>query len=114
MVFSLLVLATPSIGPPPSTGPLKPELEPGLEMELEGDDSGEFEFPSASEALPESPLAAVCALELTVCCTPPGGAAKAPRAAACCPPCTPPRVPCPGAWPGICPNTGPLFKLTSV
>src|SRR6266478_334727 len=113
MVFSLLVLATPSIGPPPSTGPLKPELEPELEMEFEDDDSGELEFPSASEALPESPLAGVCA-PAPVCCIPPGCAAKAPSAAACGPPCTPPSVLCPGGWPGICPSTGPLFKLTSV
>src|SRR6266852_7373696 len=113
MVFSLLALATPSIGPPPSTVPLKPELERELEMELEGDDSGGFGFPSAFELL-ESPLAAVCAPAVPVGCTPPGCAAKAPRAAACGPPCTPPRAPCPGAWPGICPNTGPLFKLMSV
>src|SRR5258708_10417226 len=100
MVFSLLVLATPSIGPPPSTGPLKPELEPKLEIELEGDDSGELEFPSAFELL-ESPVAGVCAAAVPVGCTPPDGAAKAPRAAACGPPFNPPRLPCPWAWPAI-------------
>jgi len=34
MLFSLLMLATPKIGPPPKVGPLKPEPEPGLEPEL--------------------------------------------------------------------------------
>src|SRR5260370_20091406 len=113
MIFSLLVLAPRSSGPRRSSGRLKRELKHEVEMELEGDDSGELECPSAFELL-ESPVAGVCAAAVTVCCTPPGCAAKAPRAAACGPPCTPPRVPCPGDWPGICPNTGPLFKLTSV
>jgi hypothetical protein len=56
MLFALLVLATPRIGPPPNVGPLKPEpeLDPGLE--LEDADPGDFEFPSASEGLPEEEL----------------------------------------------------------
>jgi hypothetical protein len=51
MLFSLLVLATPRKGPPPNVGPLKPE--PELELD---DDPGEFEFPPASEELPEEEL----------------------------------------------------------
>jgi hypothetical protein len=35
MLFALLVLETPRIGPPPNVGPLKPELEFELELELE-------------------------------------------------------------------------------
>jgi len=36
MLFALLVLATPRIGPPPNVGPLNPEaeLELGLGLEL--------------------------------------------------------------------------------
>src|SRR5258708_8108726 len=103
MVLAWLVLGTPSMGPPPSTGPLKPELKPELEMELEGDDSGELEFPSAFELL-ESPVAGVCPAAVTACCTPPGSAAKAPRAPASAPPSPPPIVPCPGHSPAISPN----------
>jgi hypothetical protein len=57
MLFALLVLATPRIGPPPNVCPFKPEpgLEPELE-EVEDDDPGEFELPPASEALPEEEL----------------------------------------------------------
>jgi hypothetical protein len=82
MLFALLVLATPRIGPPPNVCPFKPE--PGLEPvpELEDDDPDEFELPPASEALPaeelpeealpedesaELPVAEVCAPELPVC-----------------------------------------------
>jgi hypothetical protein len=56
---------------------LKPEPELEFAFELEDDDPGEFEFPSASDAspeeelaeegLPESPLAGVCAVELPGC-----------------------------------------------
>ena len=77
MLFALLALATPSIGPPPNVGPLKPEVELEPELELEDDDPGEFEFSSASEelpeeglpedGLPESPLAGVWAAELPGC-----------------------------------------------
>src|ERR1700687_384424 len=133
MLFALLVLATPRMGPPPSVGPLKPKLE------LEGDDPGEFEFPSASEgfpdaALPEeglpeegllgSPPAGFCVTKLPVCCSPPGCAPKAPRPPGSppTPPGWPPKglcpggPPCPGSppCPGICPSNGPLFKVMSV
>ena|SRR6267378_1751678 len=102
MLFSLLVLATPRIGPPPNVGPLKPE--PELEDDdPEGDDPGEFEFPAVSDELPEDaspedalselPLAEFCVLAL-VCCSPFGP---------------------PGAFgPGAGPKSGPLFKLMSV
>ena len=49
MLFSLLVLATPRIGPPPNVGPLKPELEPEPELPLVDDDSEEFELLWVSE-----------------------------------------------------------------
>jgi hypothetical protein len=52
MVVALLVLATPSIGPPPKVGPLKPPPE----LELEDDDPVEFESSSASGELPEDEL----------------------------------------------------------
>jgi hypothetical protein len=82
MLFSLLVLATPRIGPPPNAGPLKPNPELEFVFELEDDDPAEFEFSPGSEELPEeelpeeelpeeelpeSPLAEVCAPELLVC-----------------------------------------------
>src|SRR5208337_2524858 len=120
MVFFLLVLATPRIGPPPKVGPLKPELE--LVLELGDDDPGEFGFSSASEELPELPLAGFGPFKLLVCCAP-ACAPKPPSAPACCsapntapalpvPPCAPPNPLCPGCplSPGICPNTIPLFK----
>jgi len=137
MVFALLVLATPRIGPPPNVGPLKGELEGDDPGEF---DPGEFEFPSVSEGFPEeelpeealpeelpgSPPTGFCVPALPVCCNPPGCAPKAPRA-----PCGPPNPPCgppngPGPWstpcpgpggkfcPGVCPNNGPLFKVMSV
>ena len=60
MVFALLVLATPRIGPPPNVGPLKPDPELELVLEFEDDDPDEFEFPDTSELpedeLPESPV----------------------------------------------------------
>jgi hypothetical protein len=83
MLFALLVLATPRIGPPPNVCPLKPEPEPVLE--LEDDDPDEVELPPASEELPEEelpeeelpedeedespelPVAEVCAPALPVC-----------------------------------------------
>jgi hypothetical protein len=56
MLCFLLVLATPSIGPPPNVGPLKPEPEFEPVLELEDDDPGEFGFSSASDGLPEAEL----------------------------------------------------------
>jgi hypothetical protein len=56
MLFALLVLATPSIGPPPNVGPLKPEPELERALEFEDDDPDEFEFPSVSDGLPEEEL----------------------------------------------------------
>jgi hypothetical protein len=42
ILFALLVLDTPRIGPPPKVGPLKPE--PELELELELENGLELEF----------------------------------------------------------------------
>jgi hypothetical protein len=50
IVLALLVLATPSIGPPPNVCPLVPELELG------DDDPGPVEAPSVSVELPEEEL----------------------------------------------------------
>ena len=118
MDFALLVLATPSIGPPPNVGPLKPEPdeEPELELELELEfepvlefedgDPADFESSSSSEELLEEllelPLAADGEPELA-----PGCAPNAPCASD--PPCAPPNPPCPG----VAPSTGPLFRLMS-
>src|SRR5580658_557895 len=129
MVFALLALATPSIGPPPNVCPLGPDSEfedddpPEFDFSPESDESPEGELPAGE--LPESPLAEV-GVPAPVCCGPPGCAPNPPR-----PPCGPPRPPCgppnppcppPKALPPlpICPagvlcpgNTGPLFKLMS-
>ena len=95
MLFSLLVLATPRIGPPPNTGPLKPELKPDFAMELEDDDSAESGFFSESGGLPEEGLPGEGLLGSTV------GAGGGVLAPGCC-------------GPGVGPKTGPLFKLMSV
>jgi hypothetical protein len=52
IVLALLVLATPSIGPPPNVCPLGPELE----LELGDDDPGPVEPPPVSAELPEEEL----------------------------------------------------------
>ena len=89
MLFSLLALATPRIGPPPNTGPLKPEPELELGFELEDDDPDEFGFSPVSGGLSgEGLLGSTFA----------GGGVLAPG---CC-------------GPGVGPKTGPLFKLMSV
>src|ERR1700674_4690487 len=98
MLFALLALATPRIGPPPNTGPFKPALKPDFAMELEDDDSAEFGFPSASgglpgEGLPGEGLPGEGLLGSTL-----AGGGVMPG---CC-------------GPGVGPSIGPLFKLMSV
>src|ERR1700694_924969 len=98
MLFALLVLATPRIGPPPNTGPFKPAPKPDFAMEL-GDDSAESGFPPVSGGLPGAglpraglPGEGLLGSKLR------GGGVLMPG---CC-------------GPGVGPKTGPLFKLMSV
>src|SRR5208283_822502 len=125
MLFCLLVLATPSIGPPPKVCPLKPEPELEAEDDEPGDDDpGEFEFSPVSDELPEdaspesgllepeAPTAVACVPVATACCSAPSRAPVLPPGP---PGCAPPSPPAPGCPfnPGICPNSGPLFKVMS-
>src|SRR5437588_12522705 len=101
MLFSLLVLATPRIGPPPNVGPLKPELDGDFELLFELNGLDEFGLASVSEpdVLGEFKLD-VCAPSKPVACNPPACAARPPMApcsapnAPCCP-WNPPKPPCP-------------------
>src|ERR1700686_5118840 len=102
MVFALLVLATPRIGPPPNVGPLKGELEGDDPGEF---DPGEFEFPSVSEGFPEeelpeealpeelpgSPPTGFCVPALPVCATHPVALQRRQERLAV--PLTPPAAP---------------------
>src|SRR5258708_18642092 len=105
MLFALLALATPRIGPPPNVGPLKPELE----LDFEGEAPGEIELSSVSEASPEEAFPEEALLEEAspeeasleeglLGSTLARGSVFVP---ACC-------------RPGVGPNTGPLFKPMSV
>src|SRR5258706_9515822 len=104
MLFALLALATPRIGPPPNVGPLKPELE----LDFEGEAPGELELSSVSAASPEeaSPEEALleeaspeeASLEGLLGSVLARGGVFVPG---CC-------------GPGVGRNTGPLFKLMSV
>src|SRR5258708_10303782 len=105
MLFALLALATPRIGPPPNVGPLKPELE----LDFEGDAPGELELSSVSaespeEASPEEALLEEASPEEASLEEGLLGSGLARGG-----------VFVPGCWgPGLGPNTGPLFKLMSV
>src|SRR5580700_6211071 len=129
MPFSLLMLATPRIGPPPNVWPAR------LELEIEFCDDDPFdddpfsfasEFPEElsdeppADAFPELPPAEFW---LPGGCSPPGCAPKPPTVPT--PPVPAPNPPAPGPppsrldappcrfVPGVCPRTIPLFRLMS-